>query len=271
MIIKISDMMNNFDSIPIEIQEKDVASADKIKEAVMKKIHKESVSTKVTRNISKVGIVAAVLAAALCITAAAGVLDWNGFSFTSGMSKAEKDELIEKVAIMGCTESVDIDGTVHYFDNNGEEILVLSKKEAAKFEEERQMVQEQAVIQSTELVDVATMKIIPRNVAEVTVNADGSFEDFALGNGSVILLHPEEKAGFDLKEGNEVTLQFEANDNCILEFGMFKDGTFFEAETVKTMQHSYNFSIEEDGLYCFYVEYYSSDVSYFTDCMLTIG
>lgn len=270
MKIKISDMMDDFDSIPIEIQEKDIASADQIKETVMKKIHKEASSNRVARKISKVGIVAAVVAAVLCITAMAGFIDWDGFSFTEGMNKVEKDTLIEKVAVMGCTESVDKDGTVHYFDNNGKEILVLSKKEAEKYEEERQRAKEQAVIQSTNLVDVSSMELIPRSITEIDVNTVGKFEDFALGNGSVILLHPDEKSGFNLKSGDLVTLKLEANDNCILEFGVFKDGTFIEAETVKTLQHSYDFHIEEDGLYCFYIAYCSVNASYFTNCVMSI-
>lgn len=58
--------------------------------------------------------------------------------------------------------------------------------------------------------------------------------------------------------------------NSILEFGQFKDGVFVDAETASAQQHSYTFFIEEAGLYCFYVEYYSADASFFTDCTVTI-
>ena len=86
----------------------------------------------------------------------------------------------------------------------------------------------------------------------------------------MILLHPAEKNGFNLEVGDSVTIELAANDKCILEFGRFKDGIFVDAETVSAQQHSYTFVIEETGLYCFYVEYYSADASFFTECTITI-
>lgn len=48
-----------------------------------------------------------------------------------------------------------------------------------------------------------------------------------------------------LKNGNSVTVSLNANDECILECGMIKDGN-----------------------YNFYVMYYSADKSIFTECMV---
>ena len=139
MKIKISDMMDHVENVPVEIREKDISSAELIKEATMKKIHKTSSQTHVVRKISKAGIVAAVMVATLSITvAAAAVIKWGGFAFTDGMTNAEKNALIEEVSRLVCTEYEDKNGYVHYLDENGEEVLVLSAKEAAKYEREIQ-------------------------------------------------------------------------------------------------------------------------------------
>ena len=127
MKIKISDMMDHVDNAPVEIWEKDIASAKSIREATMKKIHKASSQNHIVRKLSKVGIVAAVLIAALSITVlAAGSFTWEGFAFTGGMTNAEKNALIEEVSQLGCVEYADENGNVHYLDENGEEIAVLS-------------------------------------------------------------------------------------------------------------------------------------------------
>jgi len=270
--VKISDMMDHVENVPVEIREKDITSAELIKEATMKKIHKTSSQIHVVRKISKAGIVAAVMVATLSISvAAAAVIKWGGFAFTSGMTNAEKNALIEEVSQLGCTAYEDKNGYVHYLNENGEEVAVLSAKEAAKYEHEIQEAKEQAVCESTTLVDAATMPFIPRAITELAVYENGQFADCALGNGSMILLHPAEKNGFDLEVGDVVTIELVANDKCILEFGQFKDGIFIDAETASAQQHSYTFIVEEAGLYCFYVEYYSASASVFTDCTVTIG
>lgn len=272
MKIKISDMMGHVGNVPVEIRERDIASAELIKEATMEKIHKASSQAHVVRRISKAGIVAAVMAAALSITvAAAAVIKWGGFAFTDGMTNAEKNALIEEVSQCNYSAYEDKNGNVHYLDENGEEVLVMSAREAAKYEREIQEAKRKAVCESTTLVDASTMPLIPRVITELSVDENGQFAECALGNGSMILLHPAEKDGFDLEAGDVVTIELTANDKCILEFGQFKDGVFVDAETVSAQQHSYTFVIEKAGLYCFYVEYYSVAASVFTDCAITIA
>lgn len=87
----------------------------------------------------------------------------------------------------------------------------------------------------------------------------------------MILLYPEDKAGYELKSGDVVTVELTANDICILEFGQFRDGAFVNTETATAQEHSHTFVIEEDGLYCFFVEYLSAGVSVFADCSVMVG
>lgn len=271
MKLKISDMMDHVESIPVEMQEKNIASAKRIKEATMKKIGKTQSKVFIMKKISRVGIIAAVMAATLCVTvAAAAVIKWGGFAFTNNMSDAEKEAFIKDVSTVYSREYEDKNGNVHYFDENGDEVMVLSGAEAAKYELERKAAMEQAVKESTKLVDVSTLQFIPHAITELSTNTDGEFAEFALGNASMILLHPENKDGFDLEAGDVVTIALDANDKCILEFGQFKDGISIGTETVSAQQHSYSIIIEEAGLYCFSVEYRSAGVSTFTNCTITI-
>lgn len=273
MKLKISDMMDYVENIPVDIREKDIASIERIKEATMKKIQdtKTSPYTRTARKFSKAVIVAAVMAATLCVTvAAAAVIKWGGFAFTDGMSDADKQAFIENASVLHAGEYEDGNGYTHYLDENGNEIMVLSPKEAATYERNKQATKVQAVRESTDLVDVSTMPLMPIKVTELPVGNDGQFAECALGNGSLILLHPAEKNGFDLKAGDVITIALTSNDKCILEFGQFRDGDFVDATTASAQQHTRTFEIKEDGLYCFYVQYYSAGVSTFTDCMITV-
>ena len=104
-------------------------------------------------------LTAFVLAAALCISVgAAAICKWGGFALTGSMSEGEKMALLEKVAALpGGVEVRDEDGTVHYLDETGKEVLVLSAQEAAKHEQELLRAQEQTVRESTALVDADTL------------------------------------------------------------------------------------------------------------------
>lgn len=271
MKLKISDMMDHIECIPVELREKDIASTERIKEATMKKIQRTPSQTHAARKISKAGIVAAVVAVTLCVTAAsAAVIKWGGFALTTGMSEAEKTALLEDASRLYAGSVEDRNGYIHYLDENGEEVLVLSAEEAAEYERERKAAKEQAVLESTALVDASTLPHLPRVITELAVDEEGQFAECALGNGSMVLLHPEEKNGFDLEAGDTVTIELTANDKCILEFGRFKDGVFLDGESVNTRRHSYTFEIEESGLYCFSVKYYSVGASTFTDCTITV-
>lgn len=270
MKLRISDLMDHADPFPVELKQKDVVSADRIKAAALQKVRGASTRAPFAGRLSRAGLIAAVLAAALCVTAAAAAVKWSGFAFTGGMSDAEKAALLQSASTMVASELVEPDGTVHYLDENGRETLVLSAEDAAAYEQAKNTAQEQAVLESTARIDAATLSLLPRSITELPVDADGAFAECALGNGCMILLHPEGQDGFSLSPGDSVTIALTANDSCILEFSLFRDGAFVTADTAAAGQHSFTFPIDEPGLYCFGVEYCSAGASTFTDCTLTI-
>ena len=100
MKVKISDMMDYITDDSVNIQEKEIASANRIKEATMKRIEKESSVTNFkTRKISRVGMLVAVLALSMMFTGGVfAQLKWNGFANTSEMSKSEKEALLKNDA-----------------------------------------------------------------------------------------------------------------------------------------------------------------------------
>lgn len=272
MKAKISDMMDHLDGISIDIRETDIASSERIKEATMKKIHDiKSMDSHRTRKFFRAGLIAAVLVVCTLLSAAAvAVFEWSGFASTSGMSKSEKEALLAE-ASTGTVAMVEPDGTVHYLDQNGNELFTLTAEEAAEYEIDRRRAHDQAVRESTDLVDVDTFSLLPNGITELSTNSDGQFADFALGNGYMVLLHPENADGYSLTAGDTVTITLDSNDTCILEFGLVKDGVALEGETVKAQNHEYFFEISENGVYCFYITYFSTDASSFTNCMLTIS
>lgn len=264
-------MLDHVENIQIKIEEKDVASTERIKEETMKKIHNTKANIHTARKLSKVGVIAAVMVAILCVTAAAAVvIKWGGFAFTGSMNAAEIEALLNEAETTVASKYVESDGTVHYLDANNKEILVLSADEAKAYEQMRQETKDLSVAESTSLVDAYTIPFMPNLITEMAVDDDGRFADFALGNASMILLHPAGKDGFNLMAGDVVTIKLTSNDSCILEFGEFKDGDFVRAETATAQQHSYTFEIEETGMYCFSVEYCSAAASSFTNCMITV-
>ena len=99
---------------------------------------------------------------------------------------------------------------------------------------------------------------------------DCGFDDFALGNGHMVILTPEETAHYLLKKGTSVTISLNANDECYVECGVINEGKVIETKTEKNQYHEYSFEITEEGNYNFYVMYYSVDKSIFTKCVIDI-
>ena len=182
MKLKISDMMDDLPCIPVEIGEKEFVTASRIRAQTMQRLHAEAAQGKPVRRISGVGLAAAVIAAALCVSATAAVVahKWPGFVFTGSMSEAEKDRMLEETSVIHAMEQIDADGTVHYFGEDGREELVLSAEEAAAYQQQQIAAHDRAVCQSTTLVDVSTMPFIPNSVTELAVDADGHLRNLHL-------------------------------------------------------------------------------------------
>lgn len=268
MKMKISDWMEQAEPLDIHMETKELITPEAVEAATLRKIHAGKPST--APRISRLWLIAAILAGALCVTACAtAVLHWRGFALTKDLTSAEQEALLAQAASTS-TSSVDADGTVRYYDSEGNEILALSPEEAAAYEQKQQEAWEQSILESTSLVNLSTMEFLPSGVTELATDLGGHFDDFLMGNGHMALLHPAGADGYALHAGDTVTIALDSSDVCYLRFGLFQDGQFLAAETVHAKAHSHTYEILEDGLYCFSVEYYSADASRFTGGTIVI-
>lgn len=272
MKIRISNMMDYTECIPLEWQERGNISAYRIKTKTLNKIHELPSTARHVWKIPKAGIVIAVLALCISITAvAATATNWNGFAYTGDLSGREQKALMRDATTAYPSAVVnECDGSVHYLDKNGKEIMVLSAEEAMEYENARATAKEQAILESTSLVDVSTLPLLPAGITEMETSADGKFTDFMMGNAHMVLLHPCRGDSYQLVAGDVVTITLDANDKCYLEFGVFQDGNFKGAETLLARQHCYTFIASEDGLYNFSVKYCSAGASSFINCIVAI-
>lgn len=257
MKIRISDIMDQVECTVAELQERGSFSLQQVREKTLQSIHTAPRGVRFMRKIPRMGIAAAALIFCFSVTAAAGiVIKWNGFAYTDGLSRREKEALMEEAGTAYAGAIVnEIDGSVHYLDKKGNEIMVLSIPEATEYEAARKEVSEQAVVESTSLIDVSTLSLIPSGITEMETAEDGQFADFILGNGHMILLHPAGENGYRLTKGDTVTIMLDADSECYLEFRVYLDGNSAGSELLRTQQHCYHFTATEDGLYNFSVTY----------------
>lgn len=272
MKIKISDLMDQIECTAVELEERGSFSARQVREKTFQKIHNTPTKSHYMRKIPGIGIAIAALVFCVSTTAAAGIiLKWNGFAYIDGLNRQEKEILMEEASAV-CAEAVNgIDGSVHYLDEKGNEIMVLSAAEAAEYEAARRKAAEQAVLESTSLIDVSALPQIPSGITEVETAEDGQFADFILGNGHMILLHPADENGYRLTEGDTVTIMLDADSECRLEFRVYLDGDSVGEELSLTQQHCYYFTATEDGLYNFSAMHYSAAASMFTNCSIIVN
>ena len=272
MKIRISDMMDGLEAPPVDMHTDVPMSVERVQNMTLNKIRRPRRIGRLTGRLSKTGILIAVLVSLFSISAiAAMVLHWDGFAFTGHLTEAEKQELLETATATN-TESVDRDGNVHYYDEEGREMLVLSAEEAATREQERQQAHDRSVMESTDLVDLSGLPFLPNRIAEVATDGEGTFAEFALGNAGMVLLYPEGDDGYDLQAGDTVTVSLDDREPSYLSFSLFRDGEYLEntQETVHAQHHSYTFAIEEDGHYCIAIEYLSAGAGFFAGGTLVI-
>lgn len=267
--MKISDLMDSAEPRAVELQVGKDIPLHAVKSATLHKIR--AATHRPIPRLSKLGLIAAIVAGVLCVTAAgaASVLHWTGFAETEKLSGAEKASLLEQAASTG-TQEIDQDGNVHFIDGKGNEV-VLSAEEAAAAEKARQEARDRAVAESTALVDLTTMEFMPNSVTELATDETGSFNSFMLGNAHMVLLHPIGEDGYTLQAGDTVTISLEAGQKCYLDFGLFQNGKFIDAETVHAQDHCYTFEIAADGCYCFSIEYLSASADELTGGRLTVN
>ena len=206
----------------------------------------------------------AILAAAAALVIALGmaayaVITMDGFALTGGMRKASVDKMLE-------------DGTVHYLDKQGNEIMVLSAEEAAKYEQEQWEAWENAVRSSTTLIDTDTLGFLPASITELEVDPDGTIPDFALGNGHMVILCGADRKSWRLEAGDSVTLTLASNDDCHLGYRVFRDGAMLSegVDAARVQSHTFSFEAAEPGSYCLGLMYSSVTASNFTNGTLSI-
>ena len=266
MKVRISDLVEHYPDANIDLKEHDNMDKSVVKRMTLQKVH----ASKPARRLPKLAVIAAVLAACmLCTVTVFACVQWSGFALTDGLSRAQLRTLLKED--VGTVQRIDQDGTVHYLDAQGNELFALSEEEALQYERSRQEAREREVQASTDLLDVRTATLVPMSITELSPDVDGNIPDFALGNGHMLLLHPDDADGYVLKKGDIVCIRLDANDACILEFGMVRDAAVIESATAKAQQHEHTFTIPKDGAYCFTLMYYSSDKSAFTNATLTIN
>ena len=219
----------------------------------------------------------AILAAAAALVIALGmaayaVITMDGFALTGGMRKASVDKMLEDYSPAIRMELVEPDGTVHYLDKQGNEIMVLSAEEAAKYEQEQLEAWENAVRSSTTLIDTDTLGFLPASITELEVGPDGTIPDFALGNGHMVILCGADRKGWLLEAGDSVTLMLASNDDCHLGYRVFRDGAMLSegVDAARVQSHTFSFEAAEPGSYCLGLMYSSVTASNFTNGTLSI-
>ena len=272
---KISELFDYGDEIVVNDEIGMMFDPAEIKELTMKKIHEDrpSEATPHPRNHMRrfIGIaVAACLVFALAMTALAVINNWRGYADTEGLTQAEVEDMLQQYVSLTSCQLVEPDGTVHYLDNQGNELMVLNAEDAAKYDTEIRQAREQAVRESTDLIDIDSFGVIPNGITVVPVSKDGTFHNFMLGNGYMVLLCTEEENPYRLHEGDSVTIRMQANDECVMSFAVSQNGKVIEHTAIKAQDHHYSYVVPADGEYCFLLMYSSVDASSFTDCALVI-
>ncbi len=273
MKIRISDIMNQMECPAVELQEQGSISLWQVREKTLHKIHNAPVEGHFMRKMSRAGIAAAVLVFCVSITTVAGmIVKWNGFAYTDGLSRREKEALMEEAGTAYARVMVDErDGSVHYLDQDGNEVMSLSAAGAAVYEVAGKAAAEQAVVESTRLIEVALLPLIPWSITEVETTEEGRFADFILGNGHMLLLHPAGEDGYSLVEGDTVTVMLDADGECRLQFRVYREGRPIAEEESRAGHHSFQFTVEEGGRYNFSVMHESSDPHIFTNCSIAVN
>lgn len=275
MKLNISDMFDGTTDFAPDInaaeRNKSGAAPKHIKELTLQKIHNKDAGKIKKRRLKKPVLAAILLAAALALCGSAyAYINWGGFALSGNLSNAEK-ESIEVQASKISSATVDGDGNVTYFDENGNELMTLTPEEDEEYRSNLAKEREKAVQESTDKVDIDTFEYAPDGITELPTDEAGAFDEFMMGNGNAVIFYPENADGYELKKGDIVTLNFKTDEPIYIEFGYILDRSAHELATLADENFSAGMEIPEDGTYCFYIINVSSAVKEFTDGKITIN
>ena len=251
----------------------DIHASERVQTEVLKMISgNKSYTRRITGKKAVLLVAAAFLILALGM-AAYGAITWNGFALTGDLRKPTVDKMLEDYSAATSIGLIEPDGTVHYLDRQGNEIMVLTAEEAERYEREQREAREDAVRGSTTLIDADTLSVIPNSITELNTGADGAIPDFALGNGHMVLFCGADKSCFSLEAGESMILTLTSNDECFLVYYVFRDGVLLaEGNDVSRMRsHSFSYAVEESGSYCIGLMYASVTASNFTGGSIRFG
>lgn len=271
----ISDMMDHYEENDITLEDGGV-SAEHVLDRTMAKVRQAQRPRHIRRRAALIAAVCAVTVLLGC-TAAAAATHWRGFALLDGLSKKEQESFIETWSVDLPTESVDADGTVTRYDGQGNVIDVMSAEEYREWELARISEHDAEVIASTDLVDLSTFDVIPGSATELEVDGT-SIPDMMLANGALVVLKQADDAGWELKEGDQVTLTVNGTEPCCFGFFLIRHKltagsayiTSIENADKYTASPSWTFTIPDDGVYYFAMTYWSAGAGTFTDNTITI-
>jgi len=258
----LNDLMDVLDAPDLEIREDRDASCTHVKEAVMKRI---TTKKSLRRTLGLAAALAAVLVLSILVMAGTGKS--RGFSLLDGMSDEAEAQFRSDHAMGLVDSSVSADGTVRYYDINGNVIFEGTEKEAAAYEAKRAALHLTRLTESTDLVDFSAMTLTPVSAAEVPVNQDGGIPDFLISNGHLAIFTQADGAGWQLEKGSIARLHFVSEAPCYAAFYLIgKDGQVLEEATSlgRMAEPEWETVIPADGTYYFAVMYTSASSDAFT-------
>jgi len=214
-------------------------------------------------------LVAAVIAVLTLSIAAYAAIELHGFAYSGNLSDDQIALVLDDASRgKGCTV-IDSDGNVQMTDENGTVVAEMTEAEYYAYEQEQLRRTAEEAQAMTDLVDLGTLELSPWGVEEIAVK-DGTFPDFMLQNGYMVVLTDADGEAFDLKAGQTVTVSVTASDACYVSTGIYKEGALLEEQTLNAEFHTNTFEIPADGSYCFSLMYFSASASNFTDGSLKI-
>ena len=210
-------------------------------------------------------VLAVVIISAVAVTAYAAV-NWTGFAFTGKMSSSEIAQLLEQAEAGELGASIDADGNVYYYDEQGKEVMMLTKEESELYEKKLEEEHLAEVQSRTDKIDIKALPYIPAGITELSADQDGCIEDFAIGNGYIAVLSALNGQSFALRKSETMSVSMQSDGESRLEYYLIKDKTPVDsfADPKPGTEHSCSFRIGEDGDYYLAIVYISASADNFT-------